>query len=92
MIRAVLIALVLLLQTPPTPNPDDYVGPEDPTHQGQPKTCSNSKHIPAVKRDCACQKKTAEACRPEGNSEDRSCLVFCRKPACKCFHKICETE
>lgn len=86
--RSLLIALALVLQAPEP----DYIGPEDPAHQGQPRTCSNSHRIKAVKQDCACQKKSAAECRPEGNSEDRSCLVFCRKPACKCFHKECETE
>jgi hypothetical protein len=87
-LRLAALALLLGVQTP---NPD-YVGPEDPAHFGQPKSCSNSPHIVAVKRDCKCEKKTPEACQPEGNSEDRSCYVYCRKPACKCHHAMCETE
>lgn len=88
MIRAILIALVLVMQAPEP----DYIGPEDPAHQGQPRTCSNSRHIPAIKQDCACEKKTKDACNPDGRMEDSKCLVYCRKPACKCFHKACETE
>lgn len=89
MIRILLVTLLLLAQAP---NPDDYVGEDDPAHKGQPKSCSNSAHLVAVKRDCACQKTKPEQCRPEGNSEDKACLVYCRKPACRCSHPICETE
>lgn len=85
MTRAVLIALLLLTQTP---NPD-YVGPEDPEHEGQPRTCTNVPHREAVKHDCKCKKTS---CDPNANMEDKSCYVYCRKPACKCFHKECETE
>jgi hypothetical protein len=84
------ILAVLFVQAPT--NPDDYVGDEDPAHKGQPKSCSNSPHIKAVKHDCKCEKKTPEACQPGGNSEDRACYVYCRKPACKCHHAMCETE
>ena len=91
--RAYLFLLVITLGVQaPTPNPDDYVGPEDPAHQGQPKSCSNSAHITAVKQDCKCEKKTPEACEPGGLSEDKACYVYCRKPACKCAHPICHTE
>jgi hypothetical protein len=86
-----LIALLVVLAVLGVQEPD-YIGPEDPAHEGQPRTCSNSHRIPAVKRDCACEKKTASACKPEGNSEDSRCLVFCRKPACRCFHQECHTE
>jgi hypothetical protein len=84
----ILLLAFLVVQAPPNP---DYVGPEDPAHQGQPKTCSNSAHIKAVKQDCKCQKTKPEHCRPEGNSEDQNCAVYCRKPACKCSHPICGT-
>jgi hypothetical protein len=87
------LPLVLLLLAAQEPkNPDDYVGPEDPAHEGQPKSCSNSQHITAVKRDCKCEKKTPEACEPGGLSEDKACYVYCRKPACKCHHDMCETH
>lgn len=87
----VFVALLGVLGIQEPRNPDDYVGPEDPAHQGQPKTCSNSPQIKAVKQDCKCEKKTAEACNPAGRMEDSKCYVYCRKPACKCFHKECET-
>jgi hypothetical protein len=90
--RALICLVAFLLVQAPPPNPEDYVGPEDPAHQGQPKSCSNSAHIKAVKTDCKCEKKTPEACKPEGNSEDAKCYVYCRKPACKCRHAMCETE
>lgn len=95
MIRATLFVLAFLLVQAPPPNPDDYIQPADdpnPQHHGQPKSCSNSPHIKAVKQDCPCEKRTVEACNPEGYSEDRKCVVFCRKPACKCHHAMCETE
>ena len=88
--RYVLIILLLLGQTPP--NPDDYVGDEDPAHKGQPKSCTNTPHVKAVKHDCKCEKKTAAACDPAGSMEDSRCYVYCRKPACKCVHEACETE
>jgi hypothetical protein len=91
MIRALILLLVFLAVQAP-PNPDDYVGDEDPAHKGQPKSCSNSPRIKAVRQDCKCEKKTKEACDPAGRMEDNSCFVYCRKPACKCFHKACETE
>lgn len=81
-----LLATILLVQAPDP----DYVGPEDPAHEGQPKTCSNSAHIKAVKQDCHCDKKTKEQCDPNGRMEDSTCLVYCRKPACKCRHPICD--
>jgi hypothetical protein len=82
-----LMALVgLLTQTPA--NPDDYVGEEDPAHQGQPKTCSNSKHIKAVKQDCPCKRPKCD----ETAMEDRNCAVYCRRPACSCHHANCNTE
>lgn len=88
----VLLFVFLLTQTPPAPDPD-YVGPEDPAHQGQPKSCSNSAHIKAVKQDCPCVKKTKEACDPKsGMGEQANCFVYCRRPACKCHHAACETE
>lgn len=90
LIGLLLVLLALGAQEPR--NPEDYVGPEDPAHQGQPKTCSNSKHIAAVKRDCKCEKKSAADCDPNGRMEDSACIVYCRKPACKCFHQECETE
>jgi hypothetical protein len=87
-----LLLVLLALGAQEPRNPDDYVGPEDPAHQGQPKTCSNSKHITAVHRDCKCEKKTAAACDPSSAMEDSRCYVYCRKPACKCAHEACETE
>lgn len=78
------LALLLLVQAP---NPD-YVGPEDPAHFGQPKTCSNSKHIKAVKMDCACKRPQCD----ETAMEDRNCAVYCRRPACRCHHANCETN
>ncbi len=87
--RLVLLALVLLGQAPDP----DYVGPEDPAHAGQPKSCSNSAHIKAVKTDCPCEKKTKEACDPNASmGEQTNCYVYCRRPACKCRHAACETE
>jgi hypothetical protein len=83
--RTVVLA-VLLVQTPP-PDPD-YVGDEDPAHKGQPKTCSNSKHIKAVKQDCACKRPKCD----ETAMEDRNCSVYCRREACACRHANCETE
>lgn len=78
-----LIALVLVVQAP---NPD-YVGPEDPAHQGQPLTCSNTEHRKAVKQDCPCH----QSCDPKAQMEDAKCYVYCRKPACRCDHG-CETH
>lgn len=91
--RAFILAFALgslALQEAPK-NPDDYVGDDDPSHKGQPKSCSNSEHIPAVKQDCVCEKKTAEACDPASPMEDSRCYVWCRKPACKCHHAACGT-
>jgi hypothetical protein len=95
LIRALLLFLAFLVIQVPPPNPDDYVQPADdpnPQHHGQPKSCSNSAHIKAVKTDCPCEKKTPEQCQPEGRMEDNRCYVYCRKPACKCHHEACETE
>jgi hypothetical protein len=91
------LPLVLLLLGAQEPkNPDDYVQPADdpnPRHHGQPKSCSNSAHIKAVRQDCPCEKKTKEACDPDSAmGEQSNCFVYCRKPACKCFHQACETE
>jgi hypothetical protein len=83
------LPLVLLLLGAQEPrNPDDYVGPEDPAHQGQPTSCSNSAHIKAVKRDCKCARPKCD----ETAMEDRNCAVYCRRPACGCRHSNCETE
>ena len=87
----ILFTALLLLQAPQPADPD-YVGDEDPQHKGQPRTCSNSPRIVAVKRDCPCQKTTPEQCNPQSAMEDSRCVVFCRKPACKCHHDACETE
>jgi hypothetical protein len=86
-----LIAMLVVLAVLGVQEPD-YVGPEDPAHEGQPRTCSNHARIPAVKQDCKCEKKTPAACNPEGSMEDRSCYVYCRKPACRCHHPECHTE
>jgi hypothetical protein len=88
-LRALILGFALgsmALQEPK--NPDDYVGPEDPAHEGQPKTCTNTPHRKAVKSDCKCVKTS---CDPEKAMEDSKCYVFCRKPACHCDHG-CETE
>lgn len=91
--RLIALPLVLLLLGMQEPkNSDDYVGPEDPAHQGQPKSCSNTAHIKAVKQDCKCQRKTAAECAPDSRMEDGRCLVYCRRPACRCSHPACETE
>ena len=84
-----LVMLMLGMQEPR--NPDDWVGDEDPEHKGQPKSCSNGEHIPAVKQDCPCEKKTPESCKAGGMSEDSKCYVYCRKPACRCHHAVCGT-
>lgn len=89
MTRATWALALLLVAQAPEP---DYIGPEDPAHQGQPRSCSNSPHIKAVKQNCPCEKKTPEACDPDGRMEDSRCFVYCRKPACKCHHQACETE
>jgi hypothetical protein len=88
--RLIAIPLVLLLLGMQEPrNPEDYVGPEDPAHQGQPKSCTNTSHRNAVKKDCACVKKS---CDPNSTvMEDPKCYVYCRKPACRCDHG-CETN
>jgi hypothetical protein len=83
----VLLLVFLAVQAPP-PNPDDYVGDEDPAHKGQPKTCTNVPGRKAVKHDCQCVKTS---CDPARGMEDSKCYVYCRKPACKCDHG-CETE
>ncbi len=89
--RLTILALLTLLAVQTPANPDDYVGPEDPAHQGQPKSCTNTPHVKAVKHDCKCEKKTPEACAPDSAMEDSRCYVYCRKPACKCKHEACET-
>lgn len=93
--RLVGLLLVLLALGAQEPrNPDDYVQPADdpnPRHHGQPKTCTNTPHVKAVKHDCKCEKTTAAACDPDSAMEDSSCYVYCRKPACKCVHEACET-
>jgi hypothetical protein len=85
MTRATWALALLLLAQAPEP---DTIGDEDPAHKGQPRTCSNSSHIKAVKQDCACTKPKCD----QTAMEDRNCAVYCRKPACKCRHEHCETE
>lgn len=75
---------VLVIQTPDP----DYIGPEDPTHAGQPRTCTNVPGRKAVKHDCPCHQST---CNPKAQMEDATCYVYCRKPACHCDHG-CETD
>lgn len=81
-----LVLLLLGMQEPK--NPGDYVGPDDPIHEGQPLSCSNSEHIKAVKHDCKCHQAS---CDPKSQMEDPHCYVYCRKPACRCDHG-CMTE
>lgn len=89
MLRAIVLLFAFLLtQTPPAPDPD-YVGPEDPAHQGQPRTCTNTPHRKAIKTDCPCH--PVAACDKDKRAEDAKCAVFCRRPACFCDHG-CETE
>jgi hypothetical protein len=83
--RLTLLVVVLALLGVQEP---DYIGPEDPAHEGQPRTCTNTPHRKAVKHDCPCVKTT---CDPDANMEDAKCYVYCRKPACKCSHG-CESE
>lgn len=81
--KLLLLALMLVAQAPEP----DYLPPGDP-HAGQPRSCSNSPHIRAVKQDCACTKPKCD----ETAMEDRNCAVYCRKPACRCRHEHCETH
>ena len=82
---SMLLVVVLGLQAPDP----DYIGPEDPAHAGQPRTCTNTPHRKAVKHDCPCH--PVAACDKDKRTEDSKCMVYCRKPACFCDHG-CETE
>jgi hypothetical protein len=69
--------------------PVDRVGPEDPHHQGQPRTCANREGIEAAVHDCACH--SAKTCEKPAQ-ESSTCQVYCRRDACRCRAKHCDTN
>jgi hypothetical protein len=68
--------------------PIDRVGPEDPAHEGQPRSCSNREAIDAASHTCSCH-KALKCEKPE--AEPRDCQTFCRPSFCRCRPKHCET-
>ena len=82
MTRFILIVLLTLTVAVPGGAQD----PEPDPHQGQPAYCVNHGGFPdkpmVEPHICECE-------HMEDGTEDRKCLVWCRKDKCSCIH---ETE
>lgn len=83
MARFTLIGLLTLLLG--TPYAQQQEPPPADPHVGQPAYCVNHGGHPdkpmVEPHICECE-------HMEDGSEDRRCLVFCRKDACHCIHEI----
>ena len=76
--RAIVFAFVLFLPTqepgPPQPGPHDLAYCTN--HDGNPDEPNVAPHA------CMCQQRCDQ-------SEDRTCLTYCKTPNCKCIHEGC---
>ena len=64
--------------------------PYPPSHDKQVDHCTNAKGQEKSKHFCKCHKEPG----PDGEGcekEDTKCAVYCRKPACHCFHPKCDS-